>query len=113
MALQDRLDSLLSRAIAAGDVPGLVAVVGDRAGTRYAAGFGVRALGGNSPMTPDTVVWLASMTKAITATAALQQVDAGRLALDAPAADIMPELERAQVLEGFDDSGARPRAARL
>ena len=106
MALQDRLDSLLSRAIAAGDVPGLVAVVGDRAGTRYAAGFGVRALGGNSPMTPDTVVWLASMTKAITATAALQQVDAGRLALDAPAADIMPELERAQVLEGFDDSGA-------
>ena len=105
MALQERLDSLLSRAIGAGDVPGLVAVVGDREGTRYAAGFGMRALGGDTPMTADTVVWLASMTKAITATAAMQQVEAGRLSLDAPAADIMPELGKVQRLDGFDEAG--------
>jgi CubicO group peptidase (beta-lactamase class C family) len=35
-------------------------------------------------MSADTMVWIASMTKAITATAAMQLVERGKLALDAP-----------------------------
>jgi methyl acetate hydrolase len=56
-------------------------------------------------MTIDTVVWIASMTKAITATAAMQLVEAGKLALERPAADVVPELAAARVLEGFDGAG--------
>ena len=57
-------------------------------------------------MTPDTVVWIASMTKAVTTAAALQQVDAGKLALDAPIGETVPALAEPKVLEGFGADGA-------
>jgi CubicO group peptidase (beta-lactamase class C family) len=57
-------------------------------------------------MTADTVVWIASMTKAITGTCAMQLVEQGRLSLDAPIATVLPELEKVQVLEGFASDGA-------
>ena len=43
-------------------------------------------------MTVDTVFWIASMTKAITSTAAMQLVERGKLALDAPISEVLPEL---------------------
>ncbi len=45
------------------------------------------------------------MTKAITAAGAMQQVEEGKLALDAPISDILPQLRSPQVFEGFDASG--------
>jgi methyl acetate hydrolase len=62
----------------------------------------VRALGDKQPMTLDTVMRLFSMTKAITAVAAMQQVERGTLSLDGPIADVLPQLARPQVLAGFD-----------
>ena len=59
-------------------------------------------------MTPDTVVWIASMTKAVTSAGAMQLVEQGKLDLDAPAAKVVPEIGAAQVLEGFDANG-QPR----
>jgi methyl acetate hydrolase len=56
-------------------------------------------------MTPDTVFWITSMTKAITSTAAMQLVERGKLSLDRPIAEMLPELASPQVLEGFDTSG--------
>ena len=105
MALQDSLDRILGSAAEAGAVPGVVAVVTDRDGLVYEGGFGERALGGGGAMTPDTVVWIASMTKAVTATAAMQQVERGRLELDAPAKAVIPYLGEVQVLDGFEDGG--------
>ena len=105
MALQDSLDRILGSAAEAGAVPGVVAVVTDRDGLTYEGGFGERALGSGVAMTPDTVVWIASMTKAVTATAAMQQVERGRLELDAPAKEVIPYLGEVQVLEGFENSG--------
>jgi CubicO group peptidase (beta-lactamase class C family) len=43
------------------------------------------------PMRLDTVFDVASLTKLFTATTALSLVDAGKLALDAPVADVLPE----------------------
>src|SRR2546422_2405224 len=59
-------------------------------------------------MTLDSVVWIASMTKAITATAAMQLVERGKLSLERPASEMVPELAAAKVLEGFDAAG-KPR----
>ena len=56
-------------------------------------------------MTTDTVFALFSCTKAITATAALQLVEEGRLDLDAPAHSYVPEIGELKVLDGFDDDG--------
>ena len=49
-------------------------------------------------MTPDTVCMIASMTKAVTGTAAMQLVEQGVLDLDAPAAKWAPYLGEVQVL---------------
>ena len=59
-------------------------------------------------MTPDTVVWIASMTKALTATAAMQLVEQGKLDLDSPATRWVPDLAGSEVLVGWDENG-QPR----
>jgi CubicO group peptidase (beta-lactamase class C family) len=105
MAFKDRADSLLRRATDSGDVPGVVAMLTDRKGTTYEGGFGKRVLGQSAGMSPDTVVWIASMSKALTSTAAMQLVERGRLELDAPASKWAPQLAQVKVLEGFDASG--------
>ena len=56
-------------------------------------------------MTLDSVFWIASMTKALTATAAMQLVEQGKLKLDEPIAKLLPDLAAPQVLEGFNDKG--------
>ena len=50
---------------------------------------------------PDAVFLIASMTKAITAVAAMQLVEAGKVGLDEPLGPILPLLDRVQVLDGF------------
>lgn len=104
MSLSNGIESVLRPAAEAGDVPGVAVAVTDRDGLRYEGGFGERVLGQGPRMTPDTVVWIASMTKAITGAAAMQQVERGRLDLDAPAREVIAFLGEVQVLEGFDDA---------
>lgn len=103
-----KIDAMLQKAADAGDVPGVVAMATDRNGTIYESAFGKRVLGQPAPMTADTVVWIASMTKALTATGVMQLVEQGKLDLDAPAAKIVPDIAKSEVLEGFDGSG-QPR----
>jgi methyl acetate hydrolase len=101
MASIPQVDQVLEVAVARGDVPGVVAVAATRTGPVYGGAFGKRALPDGAAMTEDTVFWIASMTKAITSAAAMQLVERGRLALDRPIADVLPELAAPQVLEGF------------
>ena len=101
-------DGLLKDSVSKGDVPGVVAVATDAKGTTYEGGFGKRVLGQPAEMTPDTVAWMASMTKAITGAAAMQQVERGKIGLDAPAKEVIPYLGEVEVLEGFDAAG-KPR----
>jgi methyl acetate hydrolase len=105
MVLKERIDGLLGAAVERGDVPGVVAVVVDRKGVLYEGAFGKRNLTTGEPMTPDTVCWIASMTKAITGACTMQMVEQGKLDLDAPAEQWVPMLKEAQVLEGWDDEG--------
>ena len=105
MSLQERADAILSGAVADGAVPGVVAGVTNADDDLYLASFGERVLGGGDAMTPDTVGWIASMTKAVTGAAAMQLVDQGRLELDAPASEVIPYLGEVGVLTGFDGDG--------
>jgi methyl acetate hydrolase len=105
---RDDIDRLLNDAAISGGVPGVVALAADRNGTFYQGAFGSRGTADGSPMTLDTVFRIASMTKAVTGVAAMQCVERGKLALDQPAGEIMPELADPQVLDGFDTDG-KPR----
>jgi CubicO group peptidase (beta-lactamase class C family) len=93
------IDALFREAVASKSMPGIVAMAAGPDGVIYRGAFGVPV---------DAVVWLASMTKAITATAAMQLVESGTLHLDRPAGDVCPELASVQTLDGFDANG-QPR----
>src|SRR3954469_22344507 len=103
---QQQINDILARAVEAGEVPGLVAMAATADGPVYEGTFGLRALGGGPAMTLDTVFRIASMTKAITCVAAMQLVEAGKIALDDPVPAIDKAISEPQVLEGFDASGA-------
>ena len=113
MSMQKNIDAVLGEGIAAGAAAGIVAGATNADGDIYLGGFGERVAGGGDEMTPDTVGWIASMTKAVTGAAAMQLVEQGRLDLDAPASEVIPQLGAVPVLEGFDDDGSpRTRPAR-
>src|SRR5437773_10197482 len=95
------VDAILSQAVESKKMPGVVAMAATDKGVLYEGAFGRRELGKDAPMSLDTVVWIASMTKAITATAAMQLVDGGKPALDAPARQRAPRSANAQEMEGF------------
>jgi methyl acetate hydrolase len=103
--MSSKIDALLQRAVEAGDVPGVIAMATDRNGIIYEGAFGKRVLGQPAAMTADTVVWVASMSKALTSAGAMQLVEQGKLDLDAPAAKVVPEIASIEVLEGFDAAG--------
>jgi CubicO group peptidase (beta-lactamase class C family) len=100
-----KVDTVLNNAVSNGNVPGVVALAADDKGVIYEGAFGKRNLVTGTAMTPDTMFWIASMTKAITSVAAMQMVEQGKLSLDKPISDVVLELSAAQVLDGFDADG--------
>jgi methyl acetate hydrolase len=105
MNASSNVDTVLSGAAERGEVPGVVAMAATRDGPVYEGAFGTRALPAGPAMSADSVFWIASMTKALTSTAAMQLVERAKLALDAPIAQVLPELASPKVLEGFDKAG--------
>lgn len=105
------LDSQLSAAVAAADVPFVVAMWGDSKGVRWSGAAGERVAG--AAATADTVFRIFSMTKAIGSTAAMLLVDRGKLDMDTPVEDILPRFGKLQVLEGFDGDTPRMRAPKV
>jgi len=99
------IDQAFRKAADAKEIPGVVAVAATGDGILYEGAFGKRDLVKGPDMTPDSVFWIASMTKALTATAAMQLVEQGKLQLDEPISKVLPDLAAPQVLEGFDDNG--------
>lgn len=99
------IDRSLQEAVADGSVAGVVAAGANDSGIVYEGVAGHANPATGSAMTMDTVFWLLSMTKAFTATACMQLVEQGRLRLDQPAGDILPELASPRVLTGFTADG--------
>jgi CubicO group peptidase (beta-lactamase class C family) len=58
----------------------------------YAQGFGVRNLNTQEPVTPRSLFHLASVSKPFVATAILQLVEQGKIALDAPVITYLPHF---------------------
>jgi CubicO group peptidase (beta-lactamase class C family) len=100
MRYGDKLDDIIETAVARGDAPGVVAAVG-RSDEAYIAAAGVMALGG-SPMRPDTLFRIASITKPVTAATVLSLAEEGALGLDEPVDRLLPELADRRVLRRPD-----------
>jgi len=92
-----RLESILGDHVARGSIPGLVALVSQGEATHVIAA-GRMSLDGPEPVRRDSIFRIASMTKPVTAVAALMLVEAGKLRLDEPVDRLLPELANRRVL---------------
>lgn len=99
------IDAALRGGVSRNDVAGVVAIAATRKGLVYEGTFGTSNVATGAPMSPDTVFWLLSMTKAFTATACMQLVEQGRINLDDEASKYLPELAAPKVLEGYAADG--------
>lgn len=99
------LDETLATGIKRRKIPAVVAVVATADKTTYTGAFGKRDGSSGIDVKPDSIFRIASMTKAVTTTAAMQLVEQGKLSVTAPAAKYLPELGKLEVLDGFDNSG--------
>ena len=93
--MRNVLSDWLSRQVEAGTIPGAVALLGGD--EPEVAAVGAAAVGGGA-MPEDAIMRIQSMTKAVTAVAALRLVEAGRLDLDASVEPWLPELADRRVL---------------
>src|SRR6202171_1426063 len=105
MQSRSQIDQVLRQKSDAREIPGVVAMAANSKEVIYQGAYGKRDLAKDDAMTSDSVFWIASMTKAITAAAAMQLVEQGRLSLDTPIGKVLPDLAAPQVLEGFDAKG--------
>src|SRR4051794_39440517 len=96
------MDELLQQAVVSGAVPGIAAIVTTPEGPIYAGYAGSLSVNDATPVGPETVFRLASMTKALASVAALRLVEQGRLDLDQTVESVLPEFGELKVLDGFD-----------
>lgn len=93
------IQTVLDNSVAAQDVPFAVGMVANADGIAFSGAAGEAAAG--RPAAEDTAFRIFSMTKAIGSLAAMILIDRGKLQMDTPVADILPEWNALKVLEGF------------
>jgi len=96
------IDAVLASGVENGRIPGVIAIAATSDGITYEGTAGVRDVSSNTKMTVDTIVQIASMTKAITSVAVMQLVDQGTIELDQPVSGYLPRLAGVEVFERFD-----------
>ncbi|KAF8147909.1 beta-lactamase/transpeptidase-like protein [Mycena galopus ATCC 62051] len=104
---KDVLDRILSDAVSSKATPALFFGATTADGPIYMHQAGTKFIDDptSDPINEDTVFWLCSQTKLITSIAALQLIEQGKITLDTPVEDIIPELANPVVLTGSDEGG--------
>ncbi|MCB9744888.1 MAG: beta-lactamase family protein [Alphaproteobacteria bacterium] len=89
----DALAAAMQSSLEASDAPGAAIAVFEGGEVVWAEGFGVTAPGGDTPVGPETLFRIGSVTKMMTAVALLQQQERGLVDFDAPITAAVPELD--------------------
>ena len=87
--LQQRISKILAHEHIAGASIALV----DRNGPIWVGGLGVRDLATGAPMDGDTAFRVGSLTKSVIALGVMRLVDQGKLDVDRPLREILPDVE--------------------
>ncbi len=88
----DKIDQAMQSFVDRGELSGAVTLVADREHIIHLSAVGKRDIEHNLPMRTDTIFWVASMTKPITATAVLMLQDEGKLSIDDPVSKYIPQF---------------------
>ena len=96
-----RVRDVMAGHVERGDVPGVVTLV-SRHGETHVDTIGTMAIDGGDSMQRDTIFRITSMTKPVTAAAAMVLVEECKLQLDEPVDRLLPELADRRVLKRLD-----------
>ncbi|MBL8238449.1 MAG: beta-lactamase family protein [Bryobacterales bacterium] len=88
----DAIAAKMRDMIAANEIPGAVTVIATRDGVRHLGVIGHAEAGKKRPLRKDSIFWIASMTKPVTAVAVMMLQDAGKLSIDDPLSKYIPEF---------------------
>jgi CubicO group peptidase (beta-lactamase class C family) len=118
------VSAAMQKAVEKGDISGAVTVVVTKDKVLHCDAIGLADISRKEPMTPDSLFWIASMTKPVTAVAVLMLQDEGKLKVTDPVAKHVPEfaglrtpsgqpanLTIAQMLTHTSGLGEAPREA--
>src|SRR5262249_46659124 len=86
-----RMHDVMARHVERGNAPGVVTLVARR-GDVHIDVIGTTAVDGDRPMQRDSIFRVTSMTKPVTAVAAMILVEECTLRLDDPVGELLPEL---------------------
>jgi CubicO group peptidase (beta-lactamase class C family) len=89
---RSQIEAAVSKFMASTHSPGLSVAIVEHGEYEWARGFGFADLENNVPASEHTLFRLASISKSLTATAAMQLVERGRLDLDAPVQQYCPSF---------------------
>jgi CubicO group peptidase (beta-lactamase class C family) len=85
------------------ELAGAVALVADKDKVLSVEAFGFADIAGKKAMKTDALFWIASQSKAMTATAVMMLVDEGKIALDDPVEKYLPEFRGQMVVAEKDN----------
>jgi CubicO group peptidase (beta-lactamase class C family) len=74
------------------EIAGAVTLVADEERVLHLSATGLANIGSQQPMKTDSLFWIASMTKPITATAVMMMHEEGKLSVDDPVSKYLPEF---------------------
>ena len=86
------VSAAMRKAVENGEIAGAVTVVVTKDRVLHCDATGLADIGRKEPMTPDSLFWIASMTKPVTAVAVLMLQDEGKLKVTDPVAKYIPEF---------------------
>jgi CubicO group peptidase (beta-lactamase class C family) len=101
----------MEAAVSAKQAAGIVTLVLENGKVVHHEAAGMADRQKAKPMDKDAVFWIASMTKSINATAVMVLVDEGKLSLDTPASEWLPELGQVRLANG--SAPAKPITLRM
>lgn len=99
-----RVDAVLGEYLEKDWLVGAVVLVAKDRKLVYHKGFGLADRDTKKPMRPDAIFRIMSQTKAITSLGILQLFEQGKLGLDQPISDFIPEFKNPKVIDGFNPS---------
>jgi CubicO group peptidase (beta-lactamase class C family) len=105
-AVLDRIGPAMQALVDSGRTAGAMTLVARRGQVVHWEAHGWRVLG-EDPLERDDIFRIYSMTKPVTSVAVMMLVEQGRLSLDTPLADVIPEFADIQV---YDAGGSRAPA---
>ncbi|MFJ6895457.1 serine hydrolase domain-containing protein [Streptomyces hokutonensis] len=105
----DRLDQHFAHYVDVERLPGFLVSVARHGRVAHLTAHGHRDVAAGLPVTPDTLYRIYSMTKPVTAVAALLLMEEGKLSLDDPVADHLPAFADMRVYDSGSGAGLKTR----